>query len=186
MGEAEPRPREDMEIRGVYSHSPGNGSSGGIRLGGVIASDVGDGVSIEDLRGVKIPYYDANLANLDDFILDWEDFAEEVVGDMRQEIRDKWACRTFPHRLASELKADLRDQIREKRNNTQEQCLGWLEQEERVDAPNQKPDDVWSIPLNLEGGELRLRDWRGYLRKFRRLLKQVEDWSESSEIRHLL
>ena len=31
-----------------------------------------------------------------------------------------------------------------------------------------------------------MRDRRRYLRKYRRLLKQVEDWSESSEIRHLL
>ena len=52
VGEAEPRPREDMEIRGVYSHSPGNGSSGAIRLEGVIASDVGDAVGLEDLQGV--------------------------------------------------------------------------------------------------------------------------------------
>ena len=98
-GEAEPRPREDMEIRGVYSHSPGNWSSGGIRLGGVIASDVGDAVRLEDLRGVKITYYDANPANLDNFILDWEDFAEGVVGGMWQDACDKWACRTFPHRF---------------------------------------------------------------------------------------
>ena len=186
VGEAEPRPREDMEIRGVYSHSPENGSSGGIRLGGVIASDVGDAVRLEKLRGVKIPYYDANPANLDDFILDWEDFAEEVEGEMRQDARDKWACRTFPHRLASELKADLRDQIWEKMISTEEQCLDWLEQEERVDAPDPKLDDLWSIPLNLERGELELRDWRRYLRKYRRLVKQVEDWSESSEIRHPL
>ena len=186
VGESEPRPRENMEIRGVYSHSPGNGSSGGIRPGGVVASDVGDAVRLEDLRGAKIPYYDANPANLDDFILDWEDFAEEVVGEMRQDARDKWACRTFPHRLASELKAYLRDQIREKRISKQEQWLDWLKQEERVDAPNQKLDDPWSIPLNLERGELRVRDWRRYLRKYRRLRKQVEDWSESSEIRHLL
>ena len=60
--------REDVELRGVYSHSPGNGSGGSIRLGGVIASAVGDAVRIEDLRGVKIPHYDANPANLDDFM----------------------------------------------------------------------------------------------------------------------
>ena len=113
--EAECRPREDMEIRGVYSHSPANGNSGGIRLGDVIALDVGDPVRLEDLRGVKILYYDANLANLDDFILDWEDFAEKVVREMRQDARDKWSFRTFPHRLASRLKADLRDTIRERR-----------------------------------------------------------------------
>ena len=141
---------------------------------------------LEDLRGVEIPYYDANPANLDDFIFDWGDFAEEVVGEMRQDARDKWACRTFPHRLAPELKADLRDQIREKRISTEEQCLNWLEPEERVAAPNQTLDDLWSIPLNLKRGELRLRDCRRYLRKYRRLLKQGEDWTESSEIRHLL
>ena len=135
---------------------------------------------------MKIPYYDAHPANLDDFLLDGENFAEEVVGDMRQEFRDKWACRTFSHRLASELKADLLDQIWEKRISTEEQCLEWLEQEERFDAPNQKLDELWSIPLKLERGELRLRDWRRYLGTYCRLLKQVEDWAESSEICHLL
>ena len=55
-----------------------------------------------------------------------------------------------------------------------------------MDAPNQKLDDLWSILLNLERGELRMRDWRRYLRKYRRLLKGVEDWSELSEICHLL
>ena len=81
---------------------------------------------LEDLQGVKIPYYDANPANLDDFILDWEDFAEEIVGEMRQDARNKWACRTFPHCLVSELKADLRHRTREERIGTLEQCLDWL------------------------------------------------------------
>ena len=137
---------------------------------------------------MKIPHYNANPANLDDFILDWEDFAEEVVGEMRfgSDARDKWACRTFPHRLAPELKADLRDTIGEKGIRTEEQCLDWLEQEERLDTRNGKLDDLWAIPLNLERGELRLREWRIYLEKYRRLLKQVEDWSEPGEIGHLL
>ena len=46
MEETKSGPREDMEIRGVYSHSPGNGSVGSIPLRGVIASDVGDAVRI--------------------------------------------------------------------------------------------------------------------------------------------
>ena len=74
---------------------------------------------------MKILHYDAKPANLDDFILDGEDFAEEVVGEMRfrSDTRDIRACRTFPHRLARELKADLRDTNREKRIRTEEQCL---------------------------------------------------------------
>ena len=174
---------EERDVRGVYSHPP---ATGGIRLGGVVAGDVGDAIRIDDLRGIKIPYYDGNPSNLDDFILDWEDFAEEVVGEMRGAPRDKWVCRTFPHRLAQDLKEELRDQIREGLIRTEQACLQWLEDEERVDAPNQKLEDLWSIPLPLDRGELRVREWNRYPRKYRRCLKLVEDWNEASEIRHLL
>ena len=182
-GRTGPHSMEERDVRGVYSQPP---ATGGIRLGGVVDGDVGDAIRIDDLRGIKIPYYDGNPSNLDDFILDWEDFAEEVVGEMRGAPRDKWVCRTFPHRLAQDLKEELRDQIREGLIRTEQACLQWLEDEERVDAPNQKLEDVWSIPLQLDRGELRVREWNRYLRKYRRSLKLVEDWKESSEIRHLL
>ena len=182
-GPTGPHSMEERNVRGVYSHPP---ATGGIRLGGVVAGDVGDAIRIDDLRGIKIPYYDGNPSNLDDFILDWEDFAEEVVGEMRGAPRDKWVCRTFPHRLAQDLKEELRDQIREGLIHTEQACLQWLEDEERVDAPNQKLEDLWSIPLQLDRGELRVREWNRYLRKYRRSLKLVDDWNESSEIRHLL
>ena len=127
---------------------------------GVIASDVADAARMEYLRGVKIPYYDNHPTNLDDFNVDWEDFADEVVGEMRfgSDGRDMWACGTFPHRLAPKLKEDLRCATRQKRIRAEEQCLDCLEQEERVDTPNQKLDDLWAIPLNLKRGEWRLRE----------------------------
>ena len=182
-GPTGPHPMEERDVRGVYSHPP---ATGGIRLGGVVAGDVGDAIRIDNLRGIKIPYYDGNASNLDDFILDWEDFAEEVVSEMRGARRDKWVCRTFPHRLAQDLKEELRDQIREGLIRTEQACLQWLEDEEWVDAPNQKLEDWWSIPLPLDRGELRVREWNRYLRKYRRSLKLVEDWKKSSEIRQLL
>ena len=182
-GPTGPHSMKEREVRGVYSHPP---ATGGIRLGGVVAADIGDAIRIDDLRGVKISYYDGNPSNLDDFILDWEDLAEEVVGEMKGAPRDKWVCRTFPHRLAQDLKEELRDQIREGLIQTEQACLQWPEDEERVDAPNQKLEDLWSIPLPLERGELRVREWNQYIRKYRRSLNLVEDWNESSEIRHLL
>ena len=182
-GPTGPHSMEERDVRGVYSHPP---ATGGIRLGGVVAADVGDAIRIDDLRGIKIPYYDGNPSNLDDFILDWEDFAEEVVGEMKGAPRDKWVCPTFPHRLAQDLKEELRDQIREGVIQTEQACLQWLEDEERVDAPNQKLEDLWSIPLPLERGELRVREWNRYIHKYRRSLKLVEDWNEASEIRQVL
>ena len=174
---------EKRDVQGVYSQPR---ATGGIRLGGVVAADVGDAIRIDDFRGIKIPYYDGNPSNLDDFILDREDFAEEVIGGMKGAPRDKWVCRTFPHRLAQDLKEEIRDQIREGLIQIEQACLQWLVDEERVEAPNQKLEDLWSIPLPLERGELRVREWNRYIRKYRRSLKLVEDWNESSEIRHLL
>ena len=75
-GPTGPHSMEERDVRGVYSHPPATGS---IRLGGVVAADVGDAIRIDDLGGIKIPYHDGNPSNLDDFILDSEDFAEEVV-----------------------------------------------------------------------------------------------------------
>ena len=126
---------EERGVRGVYSHPP---TTRAIRLGGVVAADVGDAIRIDDLRAIKIPYYDGNPSNLDDFILDWEDFAEEVVGEMKGAPRDKWVCSTFLHRLAQDLKEELRDQICKGVIQTEQACLQWLEDEERVDAP--KPE----------------------------------------------
>ena len=182
-GPTGPHSMEERDVRGVYSNPP---ATGGIRLGGVVAADVGDAIRIDDLGRIKISYYDGNPSNLDDFILDWEDFAEEVVGEMKGAPRDKWVCPTFPNRLAQDLKEELRDQIREGLIQTEQACLQWLEDKERVDAPNQKLEDFWSIPLPLERGELRVREWNRYIGKYRRSLKLVEDWNEASEIRHLL
>ena len=182
-GPTGPHSMEERDVRGVYSHPP---ATGGIHLGGVVAADVGDAIRIDDLRGIKIPYYDGNPSNLDDFILDWEDFANEVISEMKGAPRDKWVSRTFPHRLAQDLKEELSDQIREGLIQTEQACLQWLEDEERVDAPNQKLEDLWSIPLPLERGDCGVREWNWYIRKYRRSLKLVEDWNESSEIRHLL
>ena len=152
-GPTGPLSMEERDVRGVYSHPP---ATGGIHLGGVVAADLGDALRIDDLRGIKIPYYDGNPSNLDDFILDRDDFAEEVVGEMKGAPRDKWVCRTIPHRLAQDLKEELRDQIREGVIQTEQACLQWLEDEERADAPNQKLEDLWSIPLPLERLELRV------------------------------
>ena len=155
-GPTGPHSTVERDVRGVYLHPL---ATGGIRLGGVVAADVGDAIRIGDPRGIETPYSDGNPSNLVDFILDWEDFAEEVVGEMRGAPRDKWVCRTFPHRLAQDLKEELRDRIREGLIQTERACLQWLEDEERVDAPNQKLEDLWSIPLPLKRGEPRVREW---------------------------
>ena len=73
---------EPLDIRGIYSIAHGNGywAPKGIRPGGVIAGDVSDAVRIDDLCGVKVPFYCGPPEKPEDFLLDWEDFADEVMG----------------------------------------------------------------------------------------------------------
>ena len=54
-----------------------------MRLGCILASSFGDAIRIEGLRGVKILHCDADPGNMDNFVLDWENFAKEVVVDIR-------------------------------------------------------------------------------------------------------
>ena len=42
-------------------------------------------------------------------------------------------------------KEELRDQLREGLIQTEQASLQWPEDEERVDAPNQKLEDLWSF-----------------------------------------
>ena len=48
-GPTGPHSMEERDVRGVYSHRP---ATGGIRLGGVVAADVGDAIRIDELRGI--------------------------------------------------------------------------------------------------------------------------------------
>ena len=50
-GPTGPHSMEERDVQGVCSHPP---ATGGIRLGGVVAADVGDAIRIDDLRGIKI------------------------------------------------------------------------------------------------------------------------------------
>ena len=51
-GTTGPHSIEERDVRGVYSHPP---ATGGIRLRGVVAGDVGDAIRIDDLRGINNP-----------------------------------------------------------------------------------------------------------------------------------
>ena len=73
---------------------------------------------------------------LEHFLLDWEDFADEVIGSASQGQGDSWALRTFPHRLHADMKADLRDKIWSGQVRGEVKCVDCLEDEESPDAPN--------------------------------------------------
>ena len=162
-----------MDIRGIYGNADGSAASG-IPLGGMVVADAGEAVRIE-VPWVRVPFYTGGPETLEDFLLDWEDFSGELMGNASKVKRDGWALPTFLHRLHADLKADLRDKIWSGQVRGEVECVDWLEDEESVNRLNQKIDDLQNIPLELERGELRLAAWRNYLRKSQRKLRMVED-----------
>ena len=174
-----------LDIRGILGNAHGSATSA-IRLGGVVAADAGEAVRIGGISGVRVPFYNGTPETLKDFLLDWEDSANEVMGSASGAQRDSWSLRTFRHRLHADLKADFRDKIRSGQVHGELECGDWLGDEESVDAPNQNMDNLWNIPLDLEREEFCLAAWRNYLRKYQQKLWMVEDSNESAEIWHLL
>ena len=115
-----------------------------------MAADAGDTVWIEDLRGLRVLFHNGTEETLEDFLLDWEDFEDEVMGSASQGQRDSWAPRTLPHRLHANLKADLRDKIRSGQVRGEVECVEWLKDEEFVDTPHKNMQDMWNIPFKVE------------------------------------
>ena len=77
-----------MDIPGSYGNAHG-GAASGIWLAGLLAPDVGEAVRIKDLPRVRLEFYHSTLEALQDFLLDWEDFADEFMGNASQ---PKWDC----------------------------------------------------------------------------------------------
>ena len=62
----------------------------------------------------------------------------------------------------------------------------WLNEQERVDAPQVAAKRWKSIKLEHDGREIRLRDWRDFRGKYTLFRRNVEDWNEGDEQARLL
>ena len=62
----------------------------------------------------------------------------------------------------------------------------WLNEQERVDAPQVAAKRCKSIKLEHDGREIRLRDWRDFRGKYTLFRRNVEDWNEGDEQARLL
>ena len=69
---------------------------------------------------------------------------------------------------------------------TLKEAKKWLNEQERVDAPQVAAKKWRALQLQHDGRELRLRDWRDFGGQYVLLRKNVEDWNEGDEQFRLL
>ena len=69
---------------------------------------------------------------------------------------------------------------------TLEEARKWLNEQERVDAPQVAAKRCRAIKLQHDGREIRLQDWRDFRGQYNLFRRNVEDWNEGDKQARLL
>ena len=69
---------------------------------------------------------------------------------------------------------------------TLKEAKKWLNEQERVEAPQVAAKRWKAMKLQHDGREIRLRDWRDFLGQYTLFRRNVEDWNEGDEQARLL
>ena len=116
----------------------------------------------EDLKDIKPPMYDGNPLNLDCFLEKLDDWGVTVTEDMDPADAEKYVFRQFRYRLPEVLQELYFVATKEGKIKTLKEAKKWLNEQERVDAPQVAAKRWKSIKLQHDGREIRLRDWRDF------------------------
>ena len=140
----------------------------------------------KDLKDIKPPMYDGNPLNLDRFLEKLDDWRMTVTEDMHPADAEKYVFRRFRYRLPEVLGELYFVATKEGRIKTLKEAKKWLNEQERVDAPQVAAKRWKSIKLQHDGREVRLPDWRDFRGHYTLLRRNVEDWNEGDEQARLL
>ena len=151
-----------------------------------MVSKAADAAVWEDLKDIKAPTYDGNSLNHDRFLEKLDDWGMTVTEDTDPADAEKYVFKRFRWRLPEVLQELYFVATKEGKIKTLKEAKKWLNEQERVDAPQVAAKRWRAIKLQHDGREICLRDcpdFRGQYTLFRR---NVEDWNEGDEQARLL
>ena len=151
-----------------------------------MVSKAADAAVWEDLKDIKPPTYDGNPLNLDRFLEKLDDWGMTVAEDMDPAEAEKYVFKRFRWRLPEVLQELYFVATKEGRIKTLEEAKKWLNEQERVDAPQVAAKRWRAIKLQHDGRVIRLRDWRDFRGQYTLFRRNVEDWNEGDEQARLL
>ena len=140
-----------------------------------MVSKAADAAVWEDLKDIKPPTYDGNPLNLDRFLEKRDDWGMTVTEDMDPADAEKYVFKRFRCRLPEVLQELYFVATKEGKINTPKEAKKWLNEQERVDAPQVAAKRWRAIKLQHDGREIRLRDWRDFRGQYTLLRRNVED-----------
>ena len=146
-----------------------------------MVSKAADAAVREDLKDIKPPTYDGNPLNLDRFLEKLDDPGMTVTEDMDPADAEKYVFKRFRWRLPEVLQELYFVATNEGKIKTLRKAKKWLNEQERLDAP-QVAAKLWmAIKLQHDGREICLRDWRDFRGQYTLFRRNKEDWNEGDE-----
>ena len=146
-----------------------------------MVSKAADAAVWKDLKDVKPPTYDGNPLNLDAFLEKLDDWGITVTEDMDPAEGEKYVLKRFRWRLPEVLQELYFVATREGKIKTLKEAKKWINERQRVDAPQVAARRWKAIQLQHDGREIRLRDWRDFWGQYTLSRRNVEDWNEGAE-----
>ena len=177
---------EEMEVAALGACGRGRWEPRSTSRPAFMVSKAADAAVWEDLKDIKAPMYDGNPLNLDRFLEKLDDWGVTVTEDMDPADAEKYVFRRFRYRLPEVLQELYFVATKEGKIKTLKEAKKWLNEQERVDAPQVAAKRWQSIKLQHDGREICLRDWRDFRGQYTLFRRNVEDWNEGDEQARLL
>ena len=177
---------EEMDVAAVGVRARGRWEPRSTSRPAFMVSKAADAAVWEDLKDINPPMYDGNPLNLDRFLEKLDDWGLTVTENLPPADAEKYVFRRFRYRLPEVLGELYFVATKEGRIKTLKEAKKWLNEQERVDAPQVAAKRWKSIKLEHDGREIRLRDWRDFRGKYTLFRRNVEDWNEGDEQARLL
>ena len=136
-----------------------------------MVSKAADAAVWEDLKDIKPPMYDGNPLNLDHFLEKLDDWGVTVTEDMDPADAERYVFKRFRYRLRELLQELYFVATKEGKIKTLKEAKNWLNEQERLDAPQLAAKWWKSIKLQHDGRKIR---------------RNVGDWNEGDEQARLL
>ena len=177
---------EEMEVAAVGVRGRGRWEPRSTSRPAFMVSKAADAAVWEDLKDIKPPMYDGNPLNLDRFLEKLDNWGVTVTEDMDPADAEKYVFSRFRYRLPEVLQELYFVATKEGKIKTLKEAKKWLNEQERVDAPQVAAKRWKSIKLQHDGREIRLRDSRDFRGQYTLFRRNVEDWNEGDGQARLL
>ena len=137
-------------------------------------------------EGHQAPHVRKKPLNLNRFLEKLDDWGMTVTEDMDPAEAEKYVFKRFSWRLPEVLQELYFVATKEGKIKTVKEAKKWLNEQERVDAPQVAAKRWRAIKPQHDGQEIRPRDWRDFRGQYTLFRRNVEDWNEGDEQARLL